>query len=292
MIPPPIEQQALLILEKKLGTPVRLSSRKPIGGGDINEAICLQTDQGDFFIKWNNAKRYPGMFEAEAKGLELLKEADELFIPSVIGSGTAGNDSFLLLEFVTPGARIGRFMEDFGRSLARLHKHTAQEFGLDHDNYIGSLPQSNRNHDNWPDFFAIERLEKQVKMARNAHEIDSGTVAAFERLYKHFSSIFPIEPPALIHGDLWGGNYMTSPEGKACIYDPAVYYGHREMDIGMSRLFGGFGNEFYEAYNSEYPMGKGWNERIDICNLYPLMVHVNLFGGSYAYSVKSILRRF
>lgn len=292
MLPPPIEQQAVAILEKKLGETVRLISSKSITGGDINEAACLQTDKGDFFVKWNNARRYPGMFEAEAKGLALLKEAAELYIPPVVGCDMEGSDSFLLLEFVRQGARISRFMEDFGRSLARLHKHSALYFGLDHDNYIGSLPQSNRNHDNWPDFFAIERLEKQVKMARNSREINSGTVAAFERLYKHLPSIFPQERPALVHGDLWGGNYMTSPEGKACIYDPAVYYGHREMDIGMSRLFGGFGSEFYEAYNQEYPMEKGWPERVDICNLYPLMVHVNLFGGSYAYSVKSILRRF
>lgn len=292
MIPPSIEQETRCILEQKLAVSVNITQIKSISGGDINEAACLKTHSGSYFVKWNNARRHPGMFEAEAKGLMLLKEADELFIPNVVASGEAGNYSFLLLEYVESGARIPGFMEDFGISLAKLHKHSSPNFGLDHNNYIGSLPQSNFQHDNWAKFFIEERLEIQVKMARNTGEIDSRIVSSFERLYKELPSIFPEEHPALLHGDLWGGNYMTAPDGRACIYDPAVYYGHREMDLGMSKLFGGFGAEFYEAYNMEFPLEKNWQKRTDICNLYPLLVHVNLFGGSYVYSVQSILKQF
>lgn len=292
MIPQSIEQKVRLILEHDYTVPVSIIQIKSIAGGDINEAACLKTNLGDFFVKWNDARRYPGMFEAEARGLKLLKEAGEIFIPEVISTGEAGGYSFLALEYVQSAGRISGFMEDFGSSLAKLHRHTSTSFGLDHNNYIGSLPQSNGLHDNWTTFFIEERLEKQVKMARNSGEIGNSTVSLFERLYKEMPSVFPDESPALLHGDLWGGNYMTAPDGRACIYDPAVYYGHREMDLGMSKLFGGFGSEFYEAYHHAYPLEKNWQRRTDICNLYPLMVHVNLFGGSYVYSVQSILKRF
>jgi fructosamine-3-kinase len=114
----------------------------------------------------------------------------------------------------------------------------------------------------------------------------------FERFFIRLPDIFPEEPASLVHGDLWSGNYMTGAGGQAVIIDPAVYYGHREMDIGMSRLFGGFAAGFYESYNHEYPLASGWLERVELCNLYPLMVHVNLFGGSYVNSVKNILRQF
>jgi len=292
MIPQNIEQKVRLILEHKFGVPVSIGQVKPVSGGDINEAACIKTGMGNFFVKWNDARRFPGMFEAEAKGLLLLKEAGGIYIPEVILTGETGDFSFLVLEYVQAGSKISGFMEDFGRSLAGLHKHTNPFFGLDHNNYIGSLPQSNSKNHKWTDFFIEERLEKQVKMSRNSGEIGRSLVSAFERLYKELPTIFPDEPPALLHGDLWGGNYMTAPDGRACIYDPAVYYGHREMDLGMSKLFGGFGPEFYEAYDRAYPLEKNWHRRTDICNLYPLMVHVNLFGGSYVYSVQSILKQF
>jgi len=131
-----------------------------------------------------------------------------------------------------------------------------------------------------------------VKMARDHGNAGSDTVRAFDRFYRKLDEIFPVEAPSLIHGDLWNGNYMVNENGEAVIIDPAVYYGHREMDLGMSKLFGGFSAGFYEAYNQQYPLEKDWKERLDYCNLYPLMVHVNLFGGGYLNSVKSILRNF
>ncbi len=154
------------------------------------------------------------------------------------------------------------------------------------------LYQSNKKHDNWIDFFRTERLEKQVKLARDHNRMGKTVVQSFENFYRALPEIFPIEPPAFIHGDLWGGNFMTDENGAPVIIDPAVYYGHREMDLGMSQLFGGFDHAFYEAYHHHFPLEKGWQERVDYCNLYPLMVHLNLFGGGYLNSVQSILRKF
>jgi fructosamine-3-kinase len=155
---------------------------------------------------------------------------------------------------------------------------------------MGSLPQSNKKHSDWISFFVEERLEKQVSLA---HEyLSSSNFSAFNRLYKRLGELIPPEPPALLHGDLWGGNYMVSSDGKACLIDPAVYYGHREIDIAMTTLFEGFDGDFYASYHEEYPLEKGWRDRLDIFNLYPLLIHLNLFGSGYLGSIERILKRF
>ena len=152
--------------------------------------------------------------------------------------------------------------------------------------------QQNNSHTNWTDFFIQERLQIQIKLARDHHQIESTTISKFEKLYHRLDDIFPKEQPALLHGDLWSGNFMVDEKGAPVIMDPAVYYGHREMDIAMTKLFGGFDNQFYDAYNAHFQLEKGWKSRIDICNLYPLLVHVNLFGGSYLQQVKNIITKF
>ncbi len=279
-------------LEEVTGETAELLSVSPVGGGDINEAYRFETTLGTYFVKKNSSSRFPQMFEKEALGLKILADAEEIPVPEVMTCDETGEEAFLIMKYIPPGTKSTDFWETFGRRLAALHRHTVEMFGLDHDNYIGSLHQSNRRHRSWTDFFREERLQFQVKMARDAGRIDSDTIRKFERFYQKLEDIFPVEPPALIHGDLWGGNFIVNPEGEAVIIDPAVYYGHREMDLGMSQLFGGFHHEFYEAYNRHYPLEPGWQKRLDYCNLYPLMVHVNLFGGGYLGSVKSILKRF
>jgi fructosamine-3-kinase len=274
------------------GKAVTIQSATPLGGGDINKAFRLSTSSGPFFMKFNSASRYPGMFEKEAAGLHLLGATGEIRVPTVITHGQAGDDIFLVLEHLNSSSRKATFWSDFGTALARMHRHTSDSFGLDHDNYMGSIPQSNRKHLNWADFFTLERLEPMVRMARNDGFLIRDSISAFDRLYRRLPDIFPGEPPALIHGDLWTGNHMVDEHGNACLIDPAVHYGHREMDIAMSRLFGSFAPEFYEAYHAGYPLEKGWRERVDICNLYPLLVHVNLFGEGYVGSVERIVGRF
>ncbi|MFQ5334798.1 MAG: fructosamine kinase family protein [Flavobacteriales bacterium] len=264
----------------------------PVGGGCINRCFQLLASQGPFFLKTNDAGRHPGMFEAEAAGLERLLACGALRVPKAMHCGHADNTAFLLMEFMDTGAQMPGFWSDFGTSLANLHRQGSEAFGLDHNNYIGSLPQSNRQHDLWTDFFIEERLLPQLIKARDGHKADKSIVERFDRLFTKLDDIFPVEPPSLLHGDLWNGNFMCGPDGHACIYDPAIYFGHREMDIAMSRLFGGFDEAFYASYNLSYPMESAWVKRLDICNLYPLLVHVNLFGGGYMEQVKQIIRPF
>ena len=292
MLPSVLGEEIKLVLSSTTGESTAIHGARPLSGGSINEAFLLDTSAGNYFIKYNHASVYPGMFNQEAEGLKLLQLADEIRVPSVIASGDAGNYSFLMLEYLDSAVKDSDFWIRFGRKLAALHRHTSDAFGLDHDNYIGSLQQYNSKHLQWVDFFREERLLVQMEMAGKSGLLSTGLRHSFEKLFTRLEDIFPVEPPSLIHGDLWSGNYMVDELGHACIIDPAVYYGFREMDIGMSKLFGVFGPGFYESYNEAWPMAPGWRERVDICNLYPLMVHVNLFGTGYLGSVESILRRF
>lgn len=292
MIPSALEKILPLYLEKHLGVRPQLFAPSFIGGGSINQACRLRSSEGDFFVKWNNTKAYPGMFEKEAWGLQLLASSKAIRLPETIDNGEAGEFSFLLLEYIDSGKEIKDFWEDFAMRLALMHRSSAEQFGLDHNNYIGSLEQFNAFRPDWVTFFIEQRLEIQLKLALDKGKIEKTLLSKFEKLFKELPSIFPIEKPALIHGDLWSGNFMCAENGQVCIIDPAVYYGHREMDIAMSKLFGGFHFNFYAAYNRAWPLEAGWQGRVDICNLYPLMVHVNLFGASYLESVKRTLRAF
>jgi protein-ribulosamine 3-kinase len=280
------------ILSKEYNIPIKIHDATAVRGGSINESFTISTSAGKFFVKKNSASLYPKMFELEAKGLQILSGKSILKVPEVIASSQFENVAFLILEHIESGKKGFDFWDHFAKGLAQLHKNNVDYFGLDHDNYIGSLHQSNKKHNNWIDFFRIERLEEQVKLARDNGRMGNAVVNSFENFYRKLPNIFPVEPPALIHGDLWGGNYMVDKQGEPVIIDPAVYYGHREMDLAMTQLFGGFDIKLYEAYHAYFPLEKGWQERMDYCNLYPLMVHVNLFGGGYLNSVQSILRKF
>lgn len=280
------------ILSQKAGHPVQVMNTASVGGGSINEAYRLETIDGLFFVKINSASRYPKMFEKEALGLQLLSDANEIPVPEVIEYGETGTDVFLVLRFIDSAKATKTFWEDFGKRMAKLHQHTNKLFGLEHDNYIGSLHQSNRQHETWSAFFIQERLEPLAKMAFDSHLLTSKDLRSLENFENKLDDIFPKEEPSLLHGDLWSGNFMVNEKGNAAIIDPAVYYGHREMDLGMSQLFGGFHPLFYEAYNKEFVLEKGWKQRIEFCNLYPLLVHINLFGGGYVGSFQSILRSF
>ncbi|HOI32255.1 MAG TPA: fructosamine kinase family protein, partial [Bacteroidales bacterium] len=237
-------------------------------------------------------RRYPRMFELEAKGLNLLMNNNKIRVPSVIGTGEAGQTSFILLEHIETGFPDNNFWETFGEELAHLHRETNETFGLDHDNYIGSLPQSNAPTTDWSDFFIAHRLKPQLKLAAAKNLLNSKILNDFEKLFYRLAELFPREVPALLHGDLWSGNFLCDSNQKPVLIDPAVYYGHREMDLAMSKLFGGFSPRFYESYHSAFPHEAGWQERVDLCNLYPLLVHVNLFGGGYVGQLQSSLNRF
>lgn len=269
-----------------------IKSVQSVGGGSINQTYKLISSKEVYFVKINSATRFPGMFAAEEKGLQLLAKHSELEIPKVISHAKWHDDAFLVLEYIEPAKRSTNFWEHFGEHLAAMHRKTQSYFGLDHDNYIGSLPQSNKRHNAWAEFFVLERLEPLMKQARDENLCDYNTSRKFDTLFHKMDTLFPEEPPALLHGDLWSGNYMTGSSGYASIYDPAVYYGHREMDLGMSRLFGGFDAAFYSSYQLAYPLEKGWEERLHLANLYPLLVHLILFGTGYLYDIKRILSNY
>jgi len=292
MVSPITRNKIIQLLEEKSGIQQHIKSVKEFSGGSINRACRIETETGNYFVKVNEAKKFPGMFEAEAKGLKLLKNAECISVPEVLQVFDDDAEQFILMEYIFQGTPEKDFHFQFGKSLAYLHKNTTELFGLDHDNYIGSLRQSNKLHKHHSDFFINERIMPQLKMAIDSGAAEKNISAGFDRLFKVMKDIIPDEAPALLHGDLWSGNYTCGKNNKAWIFDPAVYYGHREADIAMTKLFGGFGSDFYAGYDEEFPLAKGWESRVDIFNLYPLLVHVNLFGGHYIYDVERILERY
>ena len=232
------------------------------------------------------------MFAAEAKGLQLMNGAVAGIAPDVIHFCADGENQYLFLQYIEPGYPAPDFAENFAERLAGLHRTTNSDFGLDHDNYIGSLPQQNQFEKSWTDFFMLHRIQPQLQLAIDHRKISKNIFHDFEILFRKLPHIFPSERPALIHGDLWGGNAMATKNGYAVLVDPAVYYGHREMDLAMMHLFGGFDRNIFRFYHDIFPLQEGFENRKDIYNLYPLLVHVNLFGGGYAAQVEGIVRRF
>jgi fructosamine-3-kinase len=243
-------------------------------------------------MKVNDGKTFPKMFESEALGLQLLNKAIPAIAPEVIAAAEKEEKIFLLMQWITEGNPVSDFWRDFAVKLATLHRNHQEFFGLDHDNYIGSLAQTNETANDWISFFILRRLEPLLKKAIDEGKMEKEMHRSFEKFYTKLDAIFPVEKPSLIHGDLWSGNFMIGEDGFVRLIDPAVYYGHREMDLAMTKLFGGFDRSFYQHYNEVFPQEKDFDKRADVYNLYPLLVHVNLFGGHYAAEVGSIVRRF
>lgn len=278
-------------LFQSLGTQLEVRSMQFVSGGNINNTVKLVTDQGPFFLKWNEDQDSDDLFEKEERGLSLLRHANDLATPQVLGRGKVGLKNYLLQEFIEKNAPKSTFWEDFGHGLATQHQKTMDQFGLNHDNHIGKLPQKNEPRDNWIDFFIENRLEVQLGLAIYNRYIDQSFAKKFRTVYPQLPGMLPDEPPALLHGDLWSGNFMVGPEGNPYIFDPAVYYGHREIELAFTRLFGGFDPQFYHSYHEAFPLEPGFEERVDIYNLYPLLVHVNLFGTSYLSGVERTIHR-
>jgi fructosamine-3-kinase len=280
-------------LARVLGAAVRRAS--PLSGGDINDAYEVQLEDGRRVFVKANARSPSGMFEAEAHGLAWLAEARALRVPEVLafGGGDGGVPAFLVLEFLERARPRRGFDEELGRGLAELHRAGSDSFGFREDNFIGRLPQSNRARARWVDFYREERLGAQLTLAEKSGLATAKLRRGFERLFARLADLLgPEEPPARLHGDLWGGNLHVGPAGEPCLIDPAVYAGHREIDLAMMRLFGGFGERVFQAYAEAFPLAEGHEDRVPLYQLYPLMVHVNLFGGGYVSSVERILARY
>lgn len=275
------------IIGRELGAQVKQAAR--LGGGSINEAYEVSLSDGrEVFVK-THARAPGGMFGAEARGLRWLAEAGAIRVPTAIAFSDS-RPAFLVLELLQPARRRQDFDEELGRGLAALHAFGAPGFGLDHDNFIGNLTQSNVPADDWPTFYWASRLEPQLRMAADRGLIDRGMRTQFDALSRVMTErVGPQEPPSRLHGDLWGGNLHVDEAGRPCLIDPAVYGGHREIDLAMMKLFGGFGAAAFAAYEEASPLAPGAAARVPLYQLYPLLVHVNLFGGSYVGSVKRAL---
>ena len=279
------------------GTGMQIVSRRQVYGGDINLSYRLTLSDGRSVFMKSNTPENLSFFEAEAKGLEALRQTVTIGVPEVLGMGADKNMSFLLLEYLESAPKIERYFEVFGRELAALHRADCSFlvpdglFGFSGDNYIGATPQKNTPMTSWVDFFRECRLMPQFRMADRY--FDAETRKLCTKLTDHLDSYLP-EPefPSLIHGDLWSGNAAPGPDGKAWIFDPAAYVGHHEAELAMTELFGKYPETFYRAYNEVTPIDSGYQDRRDLYNLYHLLNHLNLFGSSYLGAVKNILRRY
>ncbi len=272
-----------------LGAEIRAT--QPVSGGSINDAYrCDLADGRRVFVKSNT--RHPRMFPCEARGLAWLAEASSLRVPAVLAvSGDPDAVGFLVLEHLE-ARRAPDHEVALGRGLAALHRFGAPVFGHHEDNYLATLEQDNTPAGDWPTFYSQRRLDPLVRAAVDDRHAPRSWPAAFERLYARMDELAgPPEPPARLHGDLWSGNLHGDERGAPVLIDPAVYGGHREVDLAMLQLFGGPGARCFAAYDEVHPRAPGHQERVPLYQLYPLLAHVNLFGASYVGSVDAALRR-
>lgn len=287
-----MEESILNAIREILHEDVDPRSITHVGGGSINACFRASTATRELFVKVNDAGRFPLMFEREMEGLDLLRRNSSFVTPEVFGVSYQKSHALLVMEFLPSEASSEASDLNFGDALSSLHKQSSAQVGLDRDNYIGSLDQSNEPADAWIDFFVSRRLDPMLQKAIDARLMDRQDGAFFRRLYTSLGDHFPVEPPALLHGDLWSGNSMTVTEGRPALFDPAIYYGHRYVDLGMMQLFGGFHPLVFESYHQQFPLEPDWRCGAEVANLYPLLVHVNLFGSSYLGQVRSILKRY
>lgn len=302
IIPAPVRKDVERTLGERTGRSVRLAQASRVGGGCVSPVARVETGEGDvFFLKWGAVETTedapPGMLAAEAEALRALGATGTVRVPGVIDARDPaepdGGPLWLLMEWLEPGgARPGTWRE-LGQQLARLHRTSADSFGWDSDNFIGPLPQSNARTADWPAFWLANRLEPQLRRAVDGGLLGSEDTARFDRLFARLGEILAAaeaEGASLLHGDLWNGNVHVMHDGTAAIVDPSVYHGHREVDLAMSELFGGFGREFYDAYEDAWPVQPEYaGQRRPTYQLYYLLVHVNLFGGGYVGSMRSTL---
>lgn len=304
-------EQVERALQHRMGTSVRLMRAVPVGGGSINRAWRLETTAGAFFLK-SRDDAPPNFFGCEADGLDRLRQAGA-DVPPVVAvqdvlepkaASAAKNGTlpdvqegvpFLLLEWIEPGRWTSSRMRALGRQLAAVHRVEASTYGLASDNFIGLLPQPNRPADDWVTFYRERRLGPQYETGVQRGRIATGSYRAksMDRLLARLERWLPKHPPAsVLHGDLWSGNVLAGADGRNVFLDPAVYAGHREVDVAFSEYFGGFSREFYEGYAEVYPLESEYDERKPLYQLYYILVHLNLFGEAYGPAVDAVLRRY
>lgn len=278
------EQLISEVFAKHLGVTIDSEGISSVSGGDMNAAYKVQCELGDFFLKTNSAPRYPGMLAKEAKSLSLMGE-NGVPVPRVIASGEMGGGQYLILEWIQEGLEGSWYR--LGRDLAAMHQVRSDRCGFYSDNWIGSLPQSNHWETDWRKFFVEQRVSSMRSQSELTHQGElNGLLNMFEEAIVGCSYQPEI---GLLHGDLWSGNVMLTNSG-GYFFDPACYYGPREIDLAMTTLFGNFDGDFYEGYHKSYPIRQGFEDRIWWWNVYPLLVHVTLFGARYVPQLENCLK--
>ncbi|HTX23447.1 MAG TPA: fructosamine kinase family protein [Steroidobacteraceae bacterium] len=280
-----------LSLSARLGVQVADRPAARVQGGSINECYRWESASGPLFVKVAAAGKLAAL-EAEALGLEALRAANAIRVPAVLASGIAAERAYLVLEWIDLQPSSASAERSLGERLARQHAVTAPQFGWQLENTIGATPQPNAGMDDWVGFFRERRLRHQLELARasgHAGRLQARGAELLERMSAFFATHRPA--PALLHGDLWGGNWGVGPRGAPVIFDPAVYFGDRETDLAMTRLFGGFGPSFRAAYQGAWPLEPGCETRVTLYNLYHVLNHLNLFGGGYLRQAESMIDR-
>ena len=276
------------------GEGLEVVASRPVGGGCISEGWWVDLSDGSSLFVKINATAAADLFECEAAGLRALAAVGAIRVPERACAGRLGRERYLAMEAIKEGEPGREFFAGFGRALAELHRRSIHDrFGFEHDNYIGATLQPNRWCADWTDFFGRQRLGHQLALARQAARSSPTLDRLADRLLERLGEWLdlPEEPACLLHGDLWSGNYLVDPASEPVLIDPACYYGHREADLAMTLLFGGFGPDFYAAYQEAWPLPAGSSERLEIYKLYHLLNHLNLFGGSYRGQCESLLER-
>jgi fructosamine-3-kinase len=279
------------IIFQAFGKQLPLKRVQLIAAGNLNQGVSLETEAGKYFLKTNHLEA-SDIFLKEIQGLELLRKNTSLNIPEIIQWGRMEDTNYLLLEWVPSANPSKKYWQNLAEGLAELHMATWEKFGLQSSNFISILPQNNSPTSLWASFYIENRLEPMMQRAYYHQLVDEVFMNKFRELYPRIEGLFPKEKPALLHGDLWSGNVLVNGSGEATLIDPAVYFGHREMDIAFSKLFGGFEPSFYESYQEVFPLEPGFEERKDLYNLYPLLVHLNLFGTGYLAGIKRTINRY
>lgn len=262
----------------------------PVGGGSINDAYRYSVEGKEFFMKLN--KEVKGIIEKEVEGLKAISSLDCIATPEVIAFERIDDFELLILPFLRGGLKSSEAWENFGQQLAEMHKKPAPYYGWHQANFIGSLPQANKPTSDFISFFINERLRPQVDLAKKSNYLSLAEINQFEQLFKKLNEILPDTKPSLVHGDLWSGNFMIGEQDTPYLIDPSIHYNFRETDIAFTYLFGGFDSKFYKAYNHYLRLEPGFEDRISLYNIYPLLVHLNLFGSGYYGSVINNLHQY
>ncbi len=287
-----MNQKLLKIIESTIND--RVINSSPLSGGCISDSQLITSGSGKKYFMKVNYNQPRDMFIKEANGLNELRKPNVIRIPEVVSV----DSDFILLEAIESKARIKNFFGDFGRKFAQMHKQSSENYGFFENNYIGSTLQINIPQKSeakyWSEFYFNNRIFFQYELAVKNGYADTTLTSLIKKLENNISDILKgsDEPPSLLHGDLWSGNFIVDEKGEACLIDPAVYYGHREADLAMTKLFGGFSIEFYHAYNEYYPLTDGYDYRENIYKLYHVMNHLNLFGTGYYGQTISLLKYY